>query len=286
MIPSFLIFLREGIEGTMILSIMCSFLASLGRRDMFRWVFLGAGTAAVAASIVGAVLYVVAKDSFIESTAQTWFETAVFVVAVLTLTYMTFWMRRHARSLGNDLGNRMEVAVAGGSALSLTTLAFVTVGREALETAIFLLAIAIKTPGLSLLGGAVFGLAAAMAASFAIYRLGARIRLRQFFTVLGAALMIGAAGLLADAVQNLQGLGVIPGEGQSVWNTSKFLDDGSGLGDVLHGVFGYASSPSLLQIIVWAAFLLVGLAAFLGLAGNVLGRLKALAGKHSGLSRA
>ena len=286
MIPSFLIFLREGIEGTMILSIMCSFLVSLGRRDMFRWVFFGAGPAAIASSIFGIALYMIAKDSFIGSTAQTWFETVVFIIAVITLTYMTFWMRRHARSLGKDLGNRMKTAVAGGSALSLATLAFVTVGREAVETAIFLLAIAFKTPGLSLLTGAVLGLVCAIAASFAIYRLGARIRLRRFFTILGAALMIVAAGLLADAVQNLQELGVVPGGGDVVWNTRRFLDDGSGLGDVLHGLFGYASSPSLLQLLVWATFLTVGLAAFLGLAGSALDRLRARRGKPTGLSRA
>jgi high-affinity iron transporter len=270
----------------MILSIMCSFLVSLGRRDMFRWVLLGAGAAAIGSSVFGIVLYIVAKDSFIGSTAQTWFETVVFFLAVITLTYMTFWMRRHARSLGKDLGNQLKTAVAGGSALSLATLAFVTVGREAIETAIFLLAIAFKTPGLSLLAGAILGLVCALAASFAIYRLGARIRLRRFFMVLGAALMIVAAGLLADAVQNLQELGVVPGGGDVVWNTSRFLDDGTGLGDVLHGLFGYASSPSLLQLLVWATFLTLGLAAFLGLAGSAIDRLRAKLRKPSGLSRA
>jgi high-affinity iron transporter len=283
MIPSFLIFLREGIEGSMIISMMCAFLASTGRRDLFRWVFIGAGVALACSSIVGVVLYVVAKDSFIHSEAQTWFETIVFLVAVVTLTYMTFWMRSHSRSLGKELGARIGLAVAGGSAVSLATLSFVTVGRESIETVIFLLAIAFKTPGLSLLIGAVAGIAVAMCISIAIYRLGLRFNMKRFFLVLGTALMIVAAGLLADAVQNLQSLGVLPGGGQTLWNSSRFLADDSGFGDVLHGVFGYASSPSLLQVVAWAVFLTVGLSAFLGLFDR-LSRRSATKAQHSSAS--
>jgi len=248
----------------MIISMMCAYLAATGRRDLFRWVFMGTGAALAGSSMAGVGLYLVAKDSFINSTAQTWFETAVFVVAVVALTYMTFWMRGHARSLRKDLGARMGAAVAGGSAFSLAVIALVTVGRESLETVIFLLATAFKSSALSLVVGALAGLALALALSIGIYGLGLRLNLRRFFVVLGAALMVAAAGLLADAVQNLQSLGVLPGSSQVLWNTGGILQDDSGLGDVLHGLIGYASSPSLLQVIAWALFLVVGLVFFLG----------------------
>jgi high-affinity iron transporter len=96
-----------------------------------------------------------------------------------------------------------------------------------------------------------------------IYRLGLRLNMRRFFTVMGSALMLVAAGLLADAVQNLQQLGVLPGASATLWDTSRVLSDDSNLGDVLHGLFGYAASPSVLQITVWALFLAIGLRLFL-----------------------
>ncbi len=71
-----------------------------------------------------------------------------------------------------------------------------------------------------------------------------------------------------------------------MWNTSSLLDDGSGFGDVLHRVLGYSSSPSLLQLLAWAAFLAVGLAAFLESTGSAFVRVKATLDKPSGLSRA
>jgi len=114
--------------------------------------------------------------------------------------------------------------------------------------------------------GAVAGLALSLAISFAIYKLGMRINLARFFTVVGAALMVVAAGLLVNLIQNLQDLGVIgplPGLGQRLWDTSGLIPQDSTLGDILHGLVGYAASPTALQVIAYVAFLAIGLTFFL-----------------------
>jgi high-affinity iron transporter len=261
---SFLIFLREGIEGSMIVAIMCAYLTAAGRRDLFRSVFLGVGAALLASSLGAAGLYVAIKDSFIGSTAQTWFETGTFVLAVIVLTYMTFWMKRNARHMSATLKSHVTAAVSGGSAVALAMLAFVTVGREAVETVIFLLAISFQNSALQMLMGALIGLAISLAISVAVYRLGIRMNLRRFFTIVGAALMVVAAGLLANAVQNLQELHVLPGAGYGLWSTERIIAEDSTLGDILHGLIGYAATPTALQVIVWALFLGLGLFFFLG----------------------
>jgi high-affinity iron transporter len=262
-VGSLLIFAREGIEGTLICSILLTYLASAGRRDLFRFVFLGAASAVVLAVAAGIVLWVVSRDAFINSTAQAWFETGVFAVAVGVLTYMTFWMRRHSRTMGRELREKVSGVVSGGSGIALALIAFVTVGREAIETVIFLLAIAYQSSPLQLVIGAVIGLAIALAVSLAMYRVGLRINLGRFFAVVGSLLMVVAAGLLADAVQTLQGLGVLPGGSMTLWNVSRALPDDTGIGDVLHGLVGYSASPTVLQATLWAGFLGVGLTLFL-----------------------
>jgi high-affinity iron transporter len=262
-VGSLLIFAREGLEGTLICSILLTCLASAGRRDLFRYVFLGAGAAVVLATATGIVLWIVSRDAFINSTAQAWFETCVFALAVGVLTYMTFWMRRHSRSMGRELRERVSGAMSGGSGIALGLIAFVTVGREAVETVIFLLAIAYQSSPLQLVIGAVIGLAISLAVSFAMYRVGMRINLGRFFAIVGSLLMVVAAGLLADAVQTLQGLGVLPGGSMTLWNMSRTLPDDTGIGDVLHGLLGYSAAPTMLQVVLWAAFLGVGLTLFL-----------------------
>lgn len=263
MFGSFLIFAREGIEGTLICAILLTLLAAAGRRDLFRWVLLGAAAAVVAAAGVGVVLWTVSRDAFVGSTAQTWFETVVFLVAVAVLTYMTFWMRRHARTMGREIRERAAGAVAGGSALALALIAFATVGREAVETVLFLLAVAYQTSPLQVLVGAAAGLSLAFAVGFAMYRYGVRVNLGKFFTVIGSLLLLVAAGLLANAVQNLQELRVLPGGSMTLWNMSGALPDDQGVGDVLHGLLGYSAAPTLLQLLVWLAFLGAGVWLFL-----------------------
>jgi high-affinity iron transporter len=263
-IGSFLIFLREGIEGSMIVAVMLTYLASAGRRDLFRWVFAGVGGALVASAAVAVVMYIVVKSSFVGSTAQTWFETVTFLLAVIILTYMTFWMKRHSRTLSSTLRSELGTAMAASSGVALSAVAFLTVGREAIETSIFTLAIAFRTSWPLLLTGALLGIVTALAIAVSMYRMGVRINLGRFFTVVGIALLVVAAGLLADAVENLQQLGVLPGAGDALWTTERWLSENSGFGDVLHGLLGYASAPTALQLAAWSVFLVVGLFAFLG----------------------
>ena len=263
MLGSFLIFLREGIEGTLICSILMTFLVAGGHRELIRYVLGGATAAVLLSAIVGVVVWVLVRGSFVGSHAQTWFETATFLLAVCILTYMTFWMRRHSRTMGRSIRDRAQTAVDGGSAMALAGVAFATVGREAIETVIFLIAIAEQSSPMQLGIGALAGLAVALAVSYAMYRVGIRINLGRFFMVMGALLMLVAAGLLADAVGNLQALGVLGFATRPLWDMSAALPTDSGVGDVLHGILGYSAAPSLLQVGLYVAFLGVGLALFL-----------------------
>ncbi len=90
-----------------------------------------------------------------------------------------------------------------------------------------------------------------------IYRLGYRLDFRVFFRVMGILLLFFAAGLLSDAVQNMQQLGWITFGTTALWNTSHILSEGSTLGDLLHGIIGYAEAPTVLQVIFYTTYLVI-----------------------------
>ncbi len=269
MIPTFVIFFREGIEASMIVAILLSYLKRIGQRRHFRDVYWGVA-AALLLVIAGGIAAYVFIDEYSGSNVQTYFETTTYLLAAGALTYMTFWMQRHARSLAQELERRSDVALSGGARAGLGLLAFQAVGREGLETMVFTLAIIFASSkqagaplhGNYLLLGAGLGLALALCVAFAIYRLGARLNLRRFFQVLGVVLMIFAAGLLADAVENLQGLGWLPFGRQVLWNSSHVVSEGSSGGDVLHSLLGYADHPTLLQVLMWILYVTVATTAF------------------------
>ena len=103
----------------------------------------------------------------------------------------------------------------------------------------------------------------ALLIAFAMYRLGKRLNVALFFTVIGAVLMIFAAGILVDAVQNLQELGWLPILTHPMWNTSHILSEDSTVGDIFHSFFGYADSPTIGQAVVYVTYLTVAVGAFI-----------------------
>ena len=264
MLATLVIFLREGVEASMIVAILLAYLNRLGRRDHFRDVFLGVGAALLLATAVGVAVYATVSQ-YDGSRGQTIFETVTYLLAAAVLTYMTFWMRNHARSLSKELRSRAEAALDGKARWGLGLLAFQAVGREGLETVVFTLAIVFSTSPARALSGAVLGLAGSLVIAFVIYRLGHKLNLSRFFTVIGVLLMVFAAGLLADAVQNLQELGWLPVLNLPMWHTGQLLSEDSAFGDVLHSFFGYSDSPTPLQLLVYVAYLAIVIVAYLGL---------------------
>ena len=298
MIATLVIFLREGVEASMIVAILLAYLSRSGQRRHFRDVFAGVAAALVLAGAGGIIAYFTIK-TYADSRVQTIFETATYLLAAVLLTYMTFWMRSHARGLKSELQSRADAvlgshgpsaaappagpggpgvaaavaaqpdadaAMSRGTRAGLALLAFQAVGREGVETVVFTLAIAFSsTQRGGLLTGAVIGLAIAMVIAFVMYKLGHRINIGRFFTIVGALLMVFAAGLLVDAVQNMQELGWLPGASHQLWHTGAILNEDSALGDIAHSFLGYAQSPTVLQAVVYLAYLACVLFAFFGI---------------------
>ena len=204
MISTFVIFLREGVEASMIIAILLAYLDQSGHREQFKHIYAGVISALVLVALggVGAYLFVRHYDG---SRVQTIFETGTYLVAAVALCYTTFWMQSHARTISSELRAKEEAALASGSHWSLTMLAFTAVGREGLETMVFTLAIIFASSGQAvtpvhgplLIVGATLGLAVALVVAFLIYKLGRKLKLAVFFRVLGLALVLFAAGLIA-----------------------------------------------------------------------------------------
>jgi len=248
----------------MIVAILLAYLDRIGQRRHFVDVLAGVGAALVLATTAGVVAYVTIH-TYAGSTAQTVFETVTYLLAAVVLTYMTFWMRNHARTISSELQAKTQAAVSKGERRGLFLIAFQAVGREGLETVVFTLAIVFSTSAKGAMAGAAVGLVVALAVAFAVYRLGKKLNVAVFFKVVGALLMVFAAGLLVDAVENMQELGWLPVLTHPLWNTNGVLDEGSTLGDIVHSFFGYVGQPTPLEVAVWAGYVLIAVTAFLGL---------------------
>lgn len=253
---AFLITLREGLEAALIVAIVLAYLRQLGRRDQFAMA-AGGAVAGVAVSVVaGAILYVAIGG--LEGRAEHLTEATIALVAVAVLTWMIFWMRGQARSLGGELRSQVDQAIAGGSVLGLTSIVFIGVVREGLETALFLLAVIFESGATNTAIGAFAGLGIASVLGYAFYRGGSLINLRLFFQITGGLIIIVAAGLLGKGIFQLQSEGVFNSAWWPVWDlTNVDALNYSTFAQFLRGLFGWNPEPSIEQIIAYVGYVLI-----------------------------
>ena len=250
---------REGLEAALIIAILLGYLRKIERWDARRFVLAGAGSALLLTVSFVAILQLVGAE--FEDPAAAIYEGATSLLAVALVTYMTFWMARHGRSLKGELEGGMRSSLANGSAWGLFALAFLAVIREGVETALFLSAATFASSGAVTLIGGLIGLAGAVTVAWAMYVSGVRLNLGKFFRVAGLLLVVFGAAILRNGIHEFEEVGFIPPLIEHVWNTGATLPDESGIGAVLRALVGYSANPSLLQLLVYVGYLvIIGLA--------------------------
>ncbi len=261
MLANYLIGLREGLEASLVVSILVAYLVRTDHRDRIRFVFYGVAAAVLLSLGFGALLTFTSRAMSFQ--AQEAFGGILSIVAVVLVTWMIFWMRRAARGMKRELEGRMATALDVGP-LALVALAFVSVAREGLETALFVWAAAQGTDRTSTpLVGLLLGLATAVVTGYALYQGAIRINLATFFTYTGALLVLVAAGVLAYGVHDLQEAGIIPGLNNLAFDISETLPLTSTMGSLLKGFFNYNPAPTVIELVVWLAYLIPVMTAFL-----------------------
>jgi high-affinity iron transporter len=261
MSAAFFVTLREGLEAALIVGIIVAYLIKVGRPDAVRTVAYGVSAAVILSLIVGVAAYVSVGE--LPDVAQETFEGVAALLAVAVLTWMLFWMRGQGRAIKGDLEAGVDAALGRGSTLALAGLAFVAVAREGLETVLFMLAILGSSEDvLATMLGALSGLVVSIAVGWAIFAMGVRVNLRQFFTATGILLIFVSAGLLAHGVHELTEAGWLP-ETAVAFDLSASLSRDGLLGSVLAGLFGYRPAPTWSELIAYFAYLVPVLVLFL-----------------------
>lgn len=260
MLANFLIGLREGLEAALVVGILVAYLVKTGRRDLLGPLWVGVGIATAVSFGLGALLTYGPQGLTFE--AQEAIGGTLSIVAVGLVTWMIFWMARTARHLRSDLHHRLDDAVAAGRA-AVVVMAMLAVGREGLETALFLWA-GIQAAGTAQrpVLGAALGLATAIVLGYLVYRGAVRLNLRVFFSWTGVFLVLVAGGVLAYGVHDLQEAGILPGLNNLAFDVSASVPPSSWYGTVLKGVFNFSPATTWLQAIAWVAYVVPTLVLF------------------------
>ena len=258
MVATFVIFLREGIEASLIAAILAAYLTKIGQRSAIKIVVAGMVSAALLAGAAGAIIYATIK-TWADTRAQTIFETIMYGLAAAILVSMSLWMGRHARTMSSELKSQAEGVLSKGERRGLFFLAFQATGRETLEATVFTLAVLFGPTGKGALLGGALGLVVAAGIALAMFKFGVKVNVSSFFKVIGWILTIFGGAMAANAVENLQGLGWLPFLDAPLWNSNGFIEGESQLGDLLHAFVGYSAEPTALQLLTFVGYIVTSL---------------------------
>jgi high-affinity iron transporter len=247
----YLIGLREGLEITLVVSILVAFLVKSDRRHLLKFVWAGVGAATVLA--VGFAALLETGAAYLSGPHQELFDAITSFVAVVFVTWMIFWMRRMARLMAKELRGKLEGAIQVGP-VAVAGMAFLAVIREGLETAILFFAAAQGTDTAQPLIGITLGLATSLVLGWLLYASAIRINLTKFFAWTGALLVLVAAGIFKYGVHDLQEANVLPGRDTHAFDLAGALPPDSWYAELLRGMFNFTPQPSVFETLAWVAY--------------------------------
>jgi high-affinity iron transporter len=260
-IASFLITFRETLEAVLIITILIAYLARTNRRDLQRYVWVGAIVAMVASVVIGLVIAAI-YGSF-TGVSEKLFEGTASILATGVLTYMVFWMAKNARRIRGEIEEKVDIAITSGYLVGIATLSFIAVVREGIETVLFLTAIATSDPKGTVIG-AITGIALVMALAVLLMKGMYRLDIRRFFKVTSILLIIFAAGLLGYGVHEFieaaetsrVNLGILaqPAFNINPSDITHPLHEKGIVGSILKTLIGYDGNPEILRVIVYLAY--------------------------------
>lgn len=229
-----------------------AYLVKTGRRSLLPRLWAGVGIAVAVSIAFGALLTFGPQGLTFE--AQEAIGGGLSVVAVALVTWMVFWMARTARSMGGELKSQVD-KMADGAAWGLVVVAALAVGREGLETALFLWAAAQATgESTQPLLGALLGLAVAIGLGYLLHRGVLKVNLSRFFTWTGVGLIVIAGGVLAYGIHDLQEAGILPGLHTLAFDVTAAVPPSSWYGTLLKGTLNFSPATTWLEAGAWLLY--------------------------------
>jgi high-affinity iron transporter len=261
MFANYLIGLREGLEAALIVTILLTYLYKTDRKSAVRYVWIGViAAASLSAAVAG---FFTLSPYYLTFKQKEILGGTLSIITVSLVTWMIFWLATHARGLKNELHKSIDTALSI-SPISLILFSFLAVGREGIETGLFVWSAILSTGSSSTpIIGAILGITSASLMGYFLFKGTLHLNLSRFFFYTGVGLIVIAAGVLAYGIHDLQESGIIPGLNDVAFDISGTVDMNSWYGALLKGTINFNATPSVVELITWTTYLAATLSIYI-----------------------
>ena len=256
MLESFLVTSRETLEAGLVVGIVLAYLNKTNNQSYKKTVYYGI-VFGILASVLSAVIFTFFTNGY-DGIAKEIFEGITMFVAAFLLTTMILWMMQQ-RHVAKDIEGKVERHLMNAQPLfshaGIFMIIFVAIIREGIETVIFLNAVNYAS-GINFFGGTL-GIIAAIIAGYLLFVSTKKINLKKLFNISSILLILFAAGLVVHGIRNFEEAKIANGIITPLFNINPILNENGLFGSFLKGLFGYTGSPSLLEVIAYASYLIL-----------------------------
>lgn len=257
MLATAIIVFREFLEAAVVVGIVLAATKGVPRNKL--WVSIGAILGLFGAVLVAGFAGIISQ--FASGMGQEVFNASVLFLAVIMLGWHSIWMSRHGREMARELKAVGNAVSAGARPLyAVAVVVAIAVLREGSEAVLFLFGIAASDPGQTtqmVFGGAI-GLVGGIAAGVTLYGGLLTLSSRYLFSVTNWLIILMASGMASNGASILEQAGMLPPFGNGpLWSTAWLLSEGSIPGKLLHTMIGYASTPTIYQLVFYVGTLAI-----------------------------
>ena len=245
---------RESAEAMLVVGILYAWLrkqpdVARGMRYLWGGVAAGVGLALVLAAVMLGIAQMLSDDGL------AYFQLAIMVVAAGLIVQMVFWMRRHGRTLKRELESNLQDTATTANWWGMLVVVMLAVGRESAEAVVFLYGLGVQYGSawefLGILG---LGIGSALLTFWALQQGSRIVSWKVFFRASEILLLLLAGALIVSAAEKMIALDLVPPLIDRLWDTSGLIDDSSRPGGLLAAFTGYRARPSLLPLLLLAAY--------------------------------
>lgn len=256
MLAEFIVMFRESLEVAFVIGIMLAYLHKTKNQEYEKHIWLGAA-AGLVISIALAYFFQFISGGF--EANEELFEGVFMIITSALVTLLVFWIVKQ-KKIVETLQKEVAVKLEKNETFGLFLLSLTATLREGVEAVLFMAGIYINTGAISLIGGFV-GVAAAVFVGVLVFEYAIKFNIGLFFKITTLILVLLAAGLFSQGLHELQEAKILP----VIWTEHVYslpldktnpLHEKGTIGSILKGLVGYDTSPSDLQVLGYAAYLI------------------------------